>query len=120
MYLMDDTSLNLCFWENSSYCITKSGQTIDRHNHDIFNSTVLYFVQNTKPVLCTFITTDPYTQYFFTPVQSNSNGNVDCFFTVWLSCLTWKCTASMTTMAYFFSSGRFCHSFAMGRILSVM
>ena len=40
--------------------------------------------------------------------------------TVRLSSRTWKCTASIKTMAYFLSSGRFCHSFAIGRIRSVI
>ncbi len=65
---MHDAALYFCFWENSIDSVSKSGQSVNGYNHDIFYTTIFDFVQNTKSVFGTFVSAYPQPQDFFASV----------------------------------------------------
>ena len=61
---MYDAALNLRFREYSMDSIAKTGKTINRYYHDIFNATIFDFIKNAEPVFSTFISANPQAKNF--------------------------------------------------------
>ena len=77
--LMHNASLNLCLWEHCMNGITKSSQSIDRYDHDVFYTPIFYLIKDREPVFCTFIPSYPHTKNFTFSIQFNTYGNINCF-----------------------------------------
>ena len=77
---MDDASLDLGLREDCVDGIPKTGKTINRYDHDIFDTSVLDLVQYAQPVFGTLISSDPHPEYFPAPVQFRAYGNVYSLF----------------------------------------